>query len=132
MPKAFFGMTNPDGSPRFRPRTPLVPRLKEPEGGELVPDPAVPALTFAGELDKLAANIAIARNIAGVHYYTDYFESLRLGERIAVSVIADRMGLYGEPVSVAFTSFDGDSMRLTDAAGPQAAGPARALPSRGR
>lgn len=117
MLKAFFEMTDPDGSPRPWPHTPLVPRLKETEGGELIPDPAAPALTIAGELDKLAANIAIARNIAGVHYYTDYFESLRLGERIAVSVIADQMGMYGEPVSVAFTSFDGDSMRLTGTGG---------------
>ncbi|WP_291010927.1 hypothetical protein [Hydrogenophaga sp.] len=46
-----------------------------------------PALTVQGELDKLAANIAIARNVAGVHYYTDFFASLRMGERITVSIL---------------------------------------------
>lgn len=111
--KAFFEMKTPDGSPRAWPHPVLVARLKEAEGGELIPDPAAPALTIEGELDKLAANIAIARNIAGVHYYTDYFESLRLGERIAVSVIADQMGMYSEPVSVTFTSFDGDLVRVS-------------------
>jgi hypothetical protein len=53
----------------------------------LVPNPVVPSadglslepqtgpdagsLTVGGELDKLAANIAFARNIAGVHWRTD-------------------------------------------------------------
>ncbi|MEM7525936.1 MAG: hypothetical protein AAF360_19715, partial [Pseudomonadota bacterium] len=35
------------------------------------------ALTIQGELDKLAANISIGRNMAGVHYYSDYYDSLR-------------------------------------------------------
>lgn len=82
------------------------------EGGELVPAPDNPALTIQGELDKLAANVAIARNMAGVHYYTDYYESLRLGERIAVSILEDQLSMYGEPVSMSFTSFDGDRVRI--------------------
>ncbi len=70
-------------------------------------------MTIEGELDKLAANIAIGRNMAGVHYYTDYFESLRLGERIAVSILEEQMPLYGETVSMSFTSFDGDRIRIS-------------------
>ncbi len=69
-------------------------------------------LKIEGELDKLAANIAIGRNMAGVHYYTDYFESLRLGERIAVSILEDHLSCYGEPVSMSFTSFDGERVRV--------------------
>lgn len=38
-------------------------------------------VTISGELNKLAANISIARNMAGVHYYADYYESLRMGMR---------------------------------------------------
>ena len=30
----------------------------------------------------LAANISIGRNMAGVHFYTDYYDSLRMGERL--------------------------------------------------
>jgi hypothetical protein len=71
-----------------------------------------PDLTLAGELDKLAANIAIARNMAGVHYYTDYYESLRLGERIAVAILEEQMSMYGEPVSMRFPSFDEDDVRV--------------------
>jgi hypothetical protein len=49
------------------------------DGANLIPDPkGDTALTIQGELDKLAANIAIGRNMAGVHYYSDYYDSLRL------------------------------------------------------
>lgn len=91
----------------------FVPTLKDDEGGELVPDPAAPGLTVTGELDKLAANISIARNMAGVHYYTDYYESVRLGERVTASILEEQMGMYDEPVEVRFRSFDGDLVRIT-------------------
>jgi hypothetical protein len=75
------------------------------------------ALTIQGELDKLAANISIGRNFAGVHYYTDYYESLRMGERIAVSILQDQMHTYREPVSMRFTSFDGDHVMIAGTGG---------------
>ena len=70
------------------------------------------ALTIQGELDKLAANISIGRNMAGVHYYSDYFDSLRMGERVAVGMLMEQLPLYGEPVSMSFTSFDGDFIEI--------------------
>ena len=69
-------------------------------------------LTVQGEIDKLAANIAIARNIAGVHYFTDYFASVRQGERLTVSILEEQAALYNEPMSMSFTSFDGDRIRV--------------------
>ena len=69
-------------------------------------------LTVQGELDKLAANISVARNMAGVHYYTDYFASVRQGERLTVSILEEQLALYNEPVSMSFTSFDGDKIRV--------------------
>ena len=74
-------------------------------------------LTVQGELDKLAANIAIGRDFAGVHYYTDYYESLRMGERIAVGMLQEQMLTYREPVAMRFTSFDGDRIMLTGSGG---------------
>lgn len=71
-----------------------------------------PQLTVQGELDKLAGNIAIARNIAGVHYYTDYFASIRQGERLTVSILEEQAALYNESMSMSFTSFDGDRIRV--------------------
>ncbi|MEM1042889.1 MAG: vanadium-dependent haloperoxidase [Bacteroidota bacterium] len=69
-------------------------------------------LTLQGELDKLAANISIARNMAGVHYYTDYFASVRQGERLTASILEEQLACFNEPVSMSFTSFDGDRIRV--------------------
>lgn len=86
--------------------------------GKLAPDPAAEGLTLVGELDKLAANISIGRNMAGVHYYSDYFDSLRMGERVAVGVLLDQLRAYTEPVAMSFTSFDGDRIHMsTDGTG---------------
>ena len=74
-------------------------------------------LTIMGELDKLAANIAIGRDFAGVHYYTDYYESLRMGERIAVGLLQEQMLTYREPVSMRFNSFDGDKVLISGTGG---------------
>ncbi|MCT4553452.1 MAG: hypothetical protein N4A53_02090 [Pelagimonas sp.] len=74
-------------------------------------------LTIQQELDKLAANIAIGRNFAGVHYYSDYFDSLRMGERLAVSILQEQMLTYREPVSMRFTSFDGDYVMVVGTGG---------------
>ena len=74
-------------------------------------------LSTQGELDKLAANIAIGRNFGGVHYYTDYYESVRMGERIAVSILQEQMLIYREPVSMRFTSFDGDRVMIAGTGG---------------
>ena len=127
--KAFFEMYGDDGrAERMWPLPALVPTFRpDPsgnadEGGELVPAPGSPMLTVQGELNKLAANVAIARNMAGVHYYTDYSESVRLGERVAVSILEEQLSMYPEPVSMSFTSFDGDRVRVSgngDTAGVQ-------------
>ena len=71
------------------------------------------ALTVQGELDKLAANISIGRNMAGVHYYSDYYDSLRMGERVAVGILMEQFPSYGEVVECTFKSFDGDHITLT-------------------
>ncbi|MEM0900082.1 MAG: vanadium-dependent haloperoxidase [Pseudomonadota bacterium] len=70
--------------------------------------------TIGEELDKLAANVAIGRNFAGVHYYTDYYDSLRMGERIAASILEEQMLNYPEPVSMSFKSFDGDDIKISN------------------
>ena len=70
-------------------------------------------LSLEGELNKLAANISIGRDFGGVHFYSDYFESLRLGERIAVGILQEQMLNYNEPVSMRFHSFDGDRVTVS-------------------
>jgi len=46
-------------------------------------------LTVGGELDKLAENIAYARNFAGVHFRSDAAEGLRLGEAVAIDYLRE-------------------------------------------
>lgn len=74
-------------------------------------------LTIQGELDKLAANISIARNMAGVHYYSDYYDSLRMGERVAVGILLQQSPTYGDEVEMTFNSFDGDRISIYGEAG---------------
>lgn len=70
-------------------------------------------LTVGGEINKVAANIAIGRNHAGVHWRSDYEASLRLGEQIAISVLRDQRTTYSENFSgFVFTSFDGERVTV--------------------
>lgn len=86
---------------------PVVPST---DGLSLVPytGPDAGKLTVGGELNKIAANVAIGRNIAGVHWRSDYTESLKLGEQIAISVLRDQRLTYGEDFDgFRFTRFNG-------------------------
>ncbi len=65
-----------------------------------------------GELNKLAANISIGRNWAGVHYFTDYIESLRLGEQIAIGILQEQKLTYGEDFFMTIPLFDGGTIRI--------------------
>ncbi|MGB3494620.1 MAG: vanadium-dependent haloperoxidase [Elainellaceae cyanobacterium] len=69
-------------------------------------------LTVEGELNKLASNIAIGRNWAGVHYFTDYIESIRLGEKIALGILEEQKLTYGENFSMTVPLFDGGTVRI--------------------
>lgn len=92
------------------------------DGTALEPDTnTCDPLTIQGELDKLAANISIGRNMAGVHYYSDYYDSARMGERVAVGMLLEQMPTYGEEVVTTFRSFDGDMITLSGEAHQNAA-----------
>lgn len=70
-------------------------------------------LTVGGELNKLAANIALGRDAAGVHWRTDGIEGLKLGEVVAIRVLQDRKTLYNEPFNgFTLTKFDGTTITI--------------------
>lgn len=69
-------------------------------------------LTVEDELNKLAANISIGRDWAGVHYYSDYAESLKMGEKIAIGILQEQKMMFGEHFSMSFTRFDGTPLTL--------------------
>jgi hypothetical protein len=60
------------------------------------------------QLNKLAANVAIGRNFAGIHRRSDYTESVKLGEAVAICVLEDHRLTYNERFEgFRFTKFDG-------------------------
>ena len=69
-------------------------------------------LTVEGELNKLASNISIGRNWAGVHYFTDYYESIRMGEAIASGILEEQKLTYGENFSMTVPLYDGGTVRI--------------------
>jgi hypothetical protein len=70
--------------------------------------PGFNQLTVGGELDKLASNISLGRNFAGVHWRTDYTASLLRGEDVAVRLLIDYGFNYNEPFAgFSFTDFRG-------------------------
>jgi len=69
-------------------------------------------LTVEGELNKLASNISIGRNWAGVHYFTDYYESLLMGEEIAIGILEEQKLMFNENFSMTVPLFGGDTIRI--------------------
>ncbi|MCH2078610.1 MAG: vanadium-dependent haloperoxidase [Rhodobacteraceae bacterium] len=70
-------------------------------------------LTLEGELNKLAANISIGRNMAGVHYFSDYYDSLRMGEAIAIGMLEEQALCYPtDEFVMSIPTFDGDIVRI--------------------
>ncbi len=77
-------------------------------------------LTVRGELNKLASNMALGRNRAGIHYRSDGIEGLRLGEAAAIRFLEDQLTLsqrVEDPddgqVALGLETFDGDSVTVT-------------------
>ena len=65
-------------------------------------------LTIGGELNKIASNVALGRNIACVHWRSDATESLKLGEEVAIRLLREQKGTYNEAFSgFKLTKFDG-------------------------
>jgi hypothetical protein len=90
---------------------PVVPNA---HGTALEPytGPGAGALTVGGELNKVAGNTAIGRNMAGVHWRTDYSESVKLGEAVAIGCLEEQKEAYNEDHSFTLTKFDGTTITI--------------------
>ena len=64
-----------------------------------------PTMTVAGELNKLASNVSIGRNWAGVHYRCDGDCGMELGEQFAITYLEDKCKEYHESISGLFEGF---------------------------
>ena len=70
-------------------------------------------LTVGGELNKVAANVALGRNTAGVHWRSDANESLKLGEQIAIGILREQRACYNEVFNgFSLTKFDGSTITV--------------------
>lgn len=70
-------------------------------------------LRVGDELDKLASNIAIFRNAAGVHYRTDA-AGIELGEHVAIEVLKDYIKRYCHKVTFSFHKRNGDLVTISN------------------
>ena len=91
----------------------------------VIPDPVVanndgsaldpysgPDLTLGGEFNKLANNISLGRDAAGVHYRTDGEDGLLVGEQQAIAMLQDATLTTNEGGSFTLTKFDGTKIRI--------------------
>ncbi len=103
----------------FNGATPIA-RLAQPldataDGLNVIPYTGVDSaqLTVNGELEKMAYNVANGRNVAGVHWRSDSFASLALGEQVALSVLREQRPTYNELFrGFTLTRFDGTSITV--------------------
>ncbi|MEM7195885.1 MAG: twin-arginine translocation signal domain-containing protein [Pseudomonadota bacterium] len=71
-------------------------------------------LTIGGELDKLANNVSLGRDAAGVHYRQDGIQGLICGEQQAIALLRETSKTYHEAGFGGFslTKFDGQNILI--------------------
>ena len=101
------------------------------DGNFVVPSPVVPVddglsllpytgpdagqITVNGELNKLANNVSFGHGIhAGIHWRSDTFSSVQLGEAVGISMLQDRAATYAEKFTVNLTKIDGSIATISN------------------
>jgi hypothetical protein len=98
-------------------------------------------MTIASELNKLASNVSLFRNIAGVHWRSDHTYSLLLGQAVAIYYLQDIVNTYSEegsgtdsypgpatacdsrpPLSFTLRTFEGQRIRIAKSSAAVPAG----------
>jgi len=71
-------------------------------------------LTVNDEINKLASNIGLGRNFAGIHWRSDCTAGLILGEAVALSILGDQRNVYAGEDFAGFTitKFDGTTITV--------------------
>jgi len=82
------------------------------DGAALEPWPGTD-LTLGNEIDKLASNIALGRDAAGVHYRSDSIRGLFVGEQQALWLLRDYSRTYNEQFDgFVVRKFNGDKVKI--------------------
>jgi hypothetical protein len=91
----------------------LNPVVAADDGQSLLPYTGSDAgeIAVGGELNKLANNVALGRDIAAVHWRSDATQALLLGETMAISILRDQHLTFNESFDgFTFTKFDGSTI----------------------
>jgi hypothetical protein len=91
------------------------PVVASDDGQTLLPYAGADAgqITVGGELNKLADNVALGRDMAAVHWRSDAQQALLLGEAVTISILRDQRPTYNEPFGgFTFTKFDGKTITV--------------------
>ncbi len=100
--KAFFNEA-------FEIPSPVEP---DPSNSGLIAYSGTPLL-IGNELNKLASNIALGRDMAGVHYRSDGTEGILLGEKVAIALLQDEAFTRNIPFNgYSLTKFDGTTITV--------------------
>jgi hypothetical protein len=91
----------------------LNPVVPSRSGEALLPYTGPDRITVGGELEKLASNISLGRNFAGMHWRSDHTVSLRLGEKVAISCLYDQAKLFNETYSFKCNRFSGTTITIS-------------------
>ena len=84
------------------------------DGSNLVPWKGQP-LTLGNEINKLASNIALGRDAAGVHYRSDSINGLFVGEEQALGLLCDYSRTYNERFDgFALSTFGGEKVTVVN------------------
>jgi hypothetical protein len=84
------------------------------DGTNLAPWKGQP-LTLGNEINKLASNIALGRDAAGVHYRSDSINGLFVGEEQALGLLCDYSRTYHERFDgFLLSTFRGQKIRVLD------------------
>jgi len=91
------------------------PVVASADGLSLDPYIGVAALTLGGEINKLANNISLGRDAAGVHYRSDGVDGLEVGEQQAIGMLRDYSRGYNEKFAgFQLKRFDGQKIVIVD------------------
>jgi len=72
-------------------------------------------LTIGGEINKLANNVALGRDWAGVHYRSDGVDGLLVGEQQAIGMLQDYSSTYNEVFDgFTLTKYDGTVVQIVN------------------
>jgi hypothetical protein len=70
-------------------------------------------ITVTGELNKLAHNLALGRDMSGLHFRSDGAGGIQQGEEYAITFLQDDLDRQPECATLRFQRFDGEFIELS-------------------